>query len=223
MDCRLEQAKRNREPKYPDSGEGTSKIKSTQMTTAYRYRLDRRWAGGEGLCGFIMLNPSTADEQADDPTIRRCIGFAKGWGYSGLIVGNLFALRATDPTMLLAARDPVGGRTNARALVDLIDEASLIVCAWGHFTGAGQRGKEAIALIRARGRLPYCLGLTRQGAPRHPLRLPASMQPVIIESPLNFPTASTLTQSSIGFERHPCSMVKERQKHCTPATKEEIS
>ena len=156
-----------------------------QITNTYRYRLDRRWSGGEGLCGFIMLNPSTADERSDDPTIRRCIGFAKGWGYSGLIVGNLFALRATDPTMLLAACDPVGGAANARALVDLLEEATLILCAWGRFVGVGQRGKEAIALIRARGRLPHCLGLTRSGAPRHPLYLPASTQPVIIESPPN--------------------------------------
>jgi len=150
--------------------------------TTYRYRLDRRWSGGQGLCGFIMLNPSTADERSDDPTIRRCIGFAKGWGYSGLIVGNLFALRATDPAVLLAARDPVGGIANALALADLIDEATLIVCAWGQFAAVGRRGGKAIALIRARGRLPHCLGLTRHGAPRHPLYLRAASQPVPLES-----------------------------------------
>jgi hypothetical protein len=152
---------------------------------AYRYRLDRHWSGGRGLCGFIMLNPSTADELSDDPTIRRCIGFAKGWGYSGLIVGNLFALRATDPTVLLVARDPVGGGANALALADLIEEAALIVCAWGQFAGVGEHGAKAIALVRARGRLPHCLGLTSQRAPRHPLYLPASTRPVIIESPPN--------------------------------------
>jgi hypothetical protein len=153
-----------------------------KANAAYRYRLDRRWSGGEGLCGFIMLNPSTADERSDDPTIRRCIGFAKSWGYSGLIVGNLFAFRATVPTVLLAARDPVGGGANALALADLIDEAALIICAWGQFSGVGEHGGQAIALIRSRGRLPHCLGLTRQGAPRHPLYLPARTQPVIIES-----------------------------------------
>src|SRR5262245_40940750 len=101
-----------------------------ETKAAYRYRLDRRWSGGGVLCGCIMLNPSRAHERSDDPTIRRCIGFAKGWGYAGLIVGNLFALRATDPTMLLAARDPVRGGTNALALANLIDEAALIICAW---------------------------------------------------------------------------------------------
>jgi hypothetical protein len=149
---------------------------------AYRYRLDRRWSGGTGLCGFIMLNPSTADARSDDPTIRRCIGFAKAWGYSGLIVGNLFALRATDPAVLLAARDPVGGRANARALFDLVDEAALVLCAWGQFSAVGNRGREAIALVRGRGRIPHCLGLTKHGAPRHPLYLPASTRPVAMGS-----------------------------------------
>jgi hypothetical protein len=146
--------------------------------STYRYRLDRRWSGGEGLCGFIMLNPSTADERADDPTIRRCIGFAKGWGYSGLIVGNLFALRATDPAVLHAARNPEGGAANALALVDLIDEATLILCAWGHFCAVGDRGREAIALVRGRGRVPYCLGLTKHDYPRHPLYLRSTSKPV---------------------------------------------
>jgi hypothetical protein len=149
--------------------------------TIYRYRLERRWSAGRGHCGFIMLNPSTADEGSDDPTIRRCIGFAEGWGYSGLIVGNLFALRAADPAALLAACDPVGGRANAQALVDLIDEATLIVCAWGHFSAVGDRGREAIALVRERGRVPYCLGLTKHGDPRHPLYLRSTLQPVPLD------------------------------------------
>ena len=153
-----------------------------ETKSTYRYRLDRRWPGGADLCGFIMLNPSTADAQSDDPTIRRCIGFARSWGYSGLIVGNLFALRATDPAALLAACDPVGGSANALALVDLVDSATLIVCAWGQCAAVGRRGGEVIALIRARGRLPHCLGLTRHGAPRHPLYLPATAQPVPLES-----------------------------------------
>src|SRR5262245_41939737 len=167
----------------------------------YRYRLDRRWPGGEGLCGFIMLNPSSADEHSDDPTIRRCIGFAKGWGYSGLIVGNLFALRASDPAVLLAARDPVGGGANARALVDLIDEATLIVCAWGRFAWVDRRGREAVALIRARGRLPHCLGLTRDGAPRHPLYLSASTQPVPIDFRIREKNSGAVLQT-----RHPKSL-----------------
>ena len=97
---------------------------------AYRYRLERHWCGGDGLCAFIMLNPSTADERDDDPTIRRCIGFARRWGYDGLLVANLFARRATDPKELFAARNPVGGPANRDALRRVIDEAALILCAW---------------------------------------------------------------------------------------------
>jgi hypothetical protein len=149
-------------------------------TAAYRYRLERHWSGGKGVCGFIMLNPSTADEHRDDPTIRRCIGFAKGWGYAGLIVANLFALRATDPLELLAARDPVGDPVNRDALLRLIDEATLIVCAWGQFAAGNDRGCQAIELMRGRGRMPHCLGLTKHGAPRHPLYLPATSKPVAL-------------------------------------------
>jgi hypothetical protein len=145
---------------------------------AYRYCLERRWSGGKGLCGFIMLNPSTADEHRDDPTIRRCIGFAKAWGYAGLKVGNLFALRATDPRALFAARDPVGDPANRQALLRLIEEATLILCAWGEFSAANDRGREAVALMHGRGRVPHCLGLTKRGAPRHPLYVPATTRPV---------------------------------------------
>ena len=115
---------------------------------AYRYRLERHWSGGEGLCAFIMLNPSTADARSDDPTIRRCIGFARRWGYGGLLVANLFARRATDPQELFAARDPVGGLANRDALLRVIDEAALILCAWGAFSAATRRGNAAIALVR---------------------------------------------------------------------------
>lgn len=75
---------------------------------SYRYRLERVWEAEKDRVAFIMLNPSTADASKDDPTIRRCIGFAKAWGFGGLIVGNLFALRSTDPKALYGHKDPVG-------------------------------------------------------------------------------------------------------------------
>lgn len=130
-----------------------------------------------------MLNPSTADELGDDPTIRRCIGFARRWGYAGLIVANLFALRATDPLALFAAHDPVGDPANRDAILGAIDEAALILCAWGHFAAARDRGQEVAALVRKRGHVPHCLGLTRQGAPRHPLYLPATTRPIPLHPP----------------------------------------
>jgi hypothetical protein len=150
---------------------------------AYRYRLERHWWGGRGLCAFIMLNPSTADEHRDDPTIRRCIGFARRWGYAGLIVANLFALRATDPLALFDADDPAGDPANRDAIRAAIDEAALILCAWGHFAAARDRGQEVVARARERGRVPHCLGLTRQGAPRHPLYLPAAARPIPFRPP----------------------------------------
>jgi hypothetical protein len=147
---------------------------------AYRYRLERHWCEGRGLCAFVMLNPSTADEHRDDPTIRRCIGFARHWGYAGLIVANLFARRATDPLTLFAAHDPVGDPANRDAILGAIDEAALILCAWGHFPAAADRGRQAIALVHQRGGTPYCLGLTKRGAPRHPLYVPATTRPMIL-------------------------------------------
>ena len=153
---------------------------------AYRYRLERHWSGGDGLCAFIMLNPSTANALNDDPTIRRCIGFARRWGYDGLLVANLFARRATDPQELFAARDPVGGPANRDALLRVIDEAALILCAWGAFSAATRRGNAAIALVHARGRVAHCLGLTKSGAPRHPLYLPNTARPIPLTGGMMF-------------------------------------
>jgi hypothetical protein len=96
----------------------------------YRYSLWREWIGGDGYVLFIGLNPSTADETNDDQTIRRCIGFAKAWGFAGVCMANLFAFRATDPKVMMQAADPVG-RDNDAWLRTLSDAASLVVGAWG--------------------------------------------------------------------------------------------
>ena len=94
----------------------------------YRYTLRRQWDDALPYCLFVMLNPSTADATQDDPTIRRCIGFTKAWGFGGLLVGNLFALRSTDPAALYHADDPVGPE-NDSCLRTLRDEAALSVAA----------------------------------------------------------------------------------------------
>lgn len=90
----------------------------------YRYSLSRIWDENKANVLFIMLNPSTADGDVDDPTIRRCIGFAKSWGYGGIYVGNLFAYRATDPKELLKVENPIGFE-NIHHLMDMYNELPL--------------------------------------------------------------------------------------------------
>src|SRR5262245_52290853 len=96
----------------------------------YRFALWRRWASGPQVL-FVMLNPSTADEDCDDATIRRCIGFARSWGFGAMAAGNLFALRSTSPTVLKTSRRPVG-RGNDAWLVRLQSTSAVVVAAWGN-------------------------------------------------------------------------------------------
>ena len=121
-----------------------------------------------------MLNPSTANATRNDPTIRRCIGFARAWGYERLVVTNLFGLRATLPAALRSAVDPIGPE-NDRHLRRAAVQADRIVCAWGVHGALGNRGAEVLTLLKGF-RLEH-LGLTRGGHPRHPLYLPAACQP----------------------------------------------
>jgi hypothetical protein len=133
----------------------------------WRYALERRWGTGPFVL-FVGLNPSTADESVDDPTIRRCIGFAKAWGFGGLLMGNLFAFRATSPRDLCRALDPVGPDTDVW-LGTLSVRASVVVAAWGAHPFALSRSEDVLALL---GDDVCCLGTTKSGAPRHPLYLP---------------------------------------------------
>lgn len=136
----------------------------------YRYWLSRGWDCDLPTVCFVMLNPSTADAEFDDPTIRRCIGFAKLWGYGRLEVRNLFAYRATDPGQLRRVDDPVGPYGD----VYLAGAAasSLVVAAWGCHGELFGRHRAARKLL-GNTKL-YCLGKTKDGHPKHPLYLPAS-------------------------------------------------
>lgn len=137
----------------------------------YRYSLVRHW-GDEGTnrLNMIMLNPSTADADLDDPTIRRCVSFAKGFGYHGLVVTNLFALRATDPKELYRSQDPVGP-DNDRAVLDIAKFYGQAVCAWGAHGVYTRRDGVVRALLDECGVKTFALGLTKDGQPRHPLYL----------------------------------------------------
>lgn len=151
-------------------GEAQFRIhKSAELSDCGRYRwwLRRTWSGGDGrvVC-FVMLNPSTADASVDDPTIRRCIGFARDWGYSSLSVRNLFALRATKPKLLLTSvHSPTGGQRGDSALANAITAHTTVV-AWG---AKVPFLRDAEALKMFRGHPLWCLGTTKHGKPRHPL------------------------------------------------------
>jgi len=133
--------------------------------------LTRTWDEGAGTCAFICLNPSTADAATDDPTVRRCIRFAKSWGYERLVMLNAYAYRATDPSAMKAAPNPVGPR-NDKFLAKWRDRADVIVAAWGARC-ASDRAEE---IRRAVPDLHY-LRLTKRGCPGHPLYLPRDLRP----------------------------------------------
>ena len=139
----------------------------------YRYGLWRTWQPGP-YAMFIGLNPSTADETKDDPTIRRCIAFAKAWGYSGLYMANLFAFRATDPREMKKAFSPVGP-SNDHHLVRIAEDAGVVIAAWGQHGTHLNRDKAVRSLVPG---LHY-LRLTKEGHPGHPLYLPGDLKPQV--------------------------------------------
>ncbi len=139
----------------------------------YRYLLRRRVSESRKRILFIMLNPSRADEKRNDPTIRRCIGFARDWGFGLLDVVNLFALASTDPLVLLNVEDLIG-KDNDAAIRAALEVADMTVLAWGnHGLNHEKRAAEVTAMARGTSQ-SYCLGLTMKGAPKHPLRLAKS-------------------------------------------------
>jgi hypothetical protein len=146
----------------------------------YRYRLWREWDASRPTLAFVMLNPSTADHFVDDPTITRCFARAVANDFGRLEVANLFPLRATKPDVLLSHADPVGPRGLAnRAILETVDHASMVICAWGADKSAAARAAGVMRLLRVTGmhaRL-FHLGLNQDGSPKHPLYVPTSIRP----------------------------------------------
>jgi hypothetical protein len=134
----------------------------------FRYALWRVWSPNLKPLMVIGLNPSTADAQKDDPTIRRCVGFASDWGYGGLLMGNLFAFRSTYPHNLLTAPDPVGTETD-EWLARMRDVSGMVLAAWGK-----EGGKFPIRVGAVVEMFPelHHLGFVSNGQPRHPLYVP---------------------------------------------------
>jgi hypothetical protein len=135
----------------------------------YRYSLTRTWTRRSAKIMFIGLNPSTADENVDDPTVRRCIGFARQWGYGGIILTNLFAFRSTDPAVLKNIPDPIGP-DNDQTIIRCYRSSARVVVAWGAHGALQGRDERVLSLLSA----PLCLGVTKSGLPRHPLYLAAT-------------------------------------------------
>jgi hypothetical protein len=133
----------------------------------YRYSLWRAWSAYNPRIVFILLNPSTADEQRNDPTIRRCIGFARAWKFGSVEVVNLFAHRATDARELLKIDDPVGDE-NDLFLIQAVERCSIVVVGWGIRGTLLGRDSQVLSLLAGR-KDKFCLGITKDGQPRHPL------------------------------------------------------
>ena len=143
----------------------------------YRYALWRTWDDSKPYAMVVGLNPSTADEIEDDPTLIRCINFAKSWGYGGVCMANLFAFRATDPSDMKASSDPVG-LENDMWLSTLSKGAGIVVAAWGNdgsYLGRSIEVKAALPNL-------HCMKMNKSGEPAHPLYLKASLIPVPMKS-----------------------------------------
>jgi hypothetical protein len=145
----------------------------------YRYQLKRHWGGmfSGAFVPFVMLNPSTADSDIDDPTIRRCMGFAQRDGASGIVVANLFAFRSTNPKALLTCNDPFGpgNKSNLEEVARFaIAAAQPIVCAWGTGGSIWNGARSGIDILQRAGANLVCLGKTKDGHPRHPLYVKAT-------------------------------------------------
>ncbi len=172
----------------------------------YRYVLWRTWDTALPRVMFICLNPSTADGMVDDPTLLRCIDFAKQWGFGGMQTGNLFAYRSTEPALLKQVKNPVG-RDNDRWLGYLSNHAELLVAGWGNdgvLLGRDQK------VLKDHPKLHY-LKLNKSGQPAHPLYLKRSLKPVAMSKPskIKFSAPSLSDAVAKRFAEYPQSIQKK--------------
>lgn len=157
---------------------GTSSMAEYSDCERFRYRLTRVWQEAGRHLNFVMLNPSTATELQNDPTVERCERRARTSGFSGFTVTNIFSFRATDPKIMRCASDPIGAQ-NDKAISDAAHHADQVICAWGTH-GAHENRGEAVKTLLQEAKIPlYHLGLTKAGHPRHPLYIGYSVKPEI--------------------------------------------
>lgn len=143
---------------------------------SYRYALTRLWDAAQPRVNFLMLNPSTATEVQNDPTVERCERRARALGFGGFRVTNIFAFRATDPKVMRAAPDPIGPDNDA-AILEAAAWAERVICAWGTHGAHLDRGAQVRALLRPTGAALLHLGLSQAGHPKHPLYISYSVTP----------------------------------------------
>lgn len=150
-------------------------IKSAYISqdNQYRYKLFRCWDENKPTIMFVMLNPSTADSEKDDPTIRRVIHFSKSWGYGGVYVVNLYAFRSTNPKELKNIEDPIG-KDNIFHIKSLIGLVEKVIYAWGN-------NKKEPSWLGDIVHTPYCIDISKNGIPKHPLYLKKELQPILYE------------------------------------------
>ena len=139
----------------------------------YRYVLSRIWDESKSMVMIIGLNPSTADETIDDPTIVRCIDFAKNWGYGGIYMLNLFAFRATLPKDMFSVENPIGDE-NDKFIEKYSKLSDKVICAWGNNGNFKNRSKEVLLNIENK----FYLKLNKTGEPAHPLYLNKNLIPI---------------------------------------------
>lgn len=137
----------------------------------YRYALWRIWNRHKPKVMFICLNPSTADEINNDPTLNRCISYSKSWNYGGVIITNLFAYRSTNPENLKYAKYPVG-KKNDRWIKSFSKKSDKTVCAWGNNGKFLNRAEKVTKFFKKK----YCIGVNKSGEPSHPLYQPKDLK-----------------------------------------------
>lgn len=145
---------------------------------AYRYSLKRIWSPTAPSALFVMLNPSTATELQNDPTVERCERRARALGFGAFTVTNIFAYRATDPQIMRQQPDPIGP-ANDSAILNAAATADQIICGWGSHGAHLGRAAQVAFLLRTADRPLFHLGLTRSGQPKHPLYISYSVRPTL--------------------------------------------
>jgi hypothetical protein len=149
----------------------------------YRFYLSRTWDSRKPTRCFLMLNPSTADHVANDPTVERCQQRAMKDGFGKVVIVNLFALRATNPLCLYSHLDPIG-KQNDEQILKAAKRADQVICAWGRHGHINNRGITVEAMLRQHAIKLSILKLNQDGSPGHPLYLPYDLQPVLWEKKL---------------------------------------